>query len=93
MQFLRLVVRRAVSSKPNVQLLRPIPLAGVTDGEDLDVFRQSLQEPGQRSTQTGEPTLFTSSAAEELLHRQVWEEEGFILNTAAEKTQMKTQTL
>lgn len=70
-QLLGLVVRRAVSSEPHVERLLSPP-AAVANGEDLDIFRQRLQEFSQHSTQTGEATLLVAIAVKKLLHRQIW---------------------
>lgn len=70
-QLLGLVVRRAVSSEPHVERLLSPP-AAVANGEDLDIFRQCLQEFSQHSTQTGEATLLAAIAVKKLLHRQIW---------------------
>lgn len=73
-QFLCLIVRRAVRGEPHVDCLLTM-LTSVGNREDLNIFRQRLQDFRQAASQTEEPALLnTTSAAEKLLHCQVCEE-------------------
>lgn len=70
MEFLGLVVRRAVSGEPHVDLAFAPPVA-IGNGEHVDVILLGLEDLGQLAAQAGEPGLMTGRAAEEVLYCDV----------------------
>ena len=70
MEFLGLVVRRAMGGEPHVDLSLTLTVA-IGDREDVDVVPVGLEKLGEETTQAGERTLLTRCTTEELVHCDV----------------------